>query len=202
MDPAGVDDRYGEAVEWDPAAPRFRPLRLLVSLLVGAVAIWVVSWVLPGVHVNSFEGAVIVAAAVGVLNALLPPVVAALRLPYTLVLGFLAVLALDAGILLLVSAADSVDFKVDSFGWALAAALLTSAVSLILEMILGVDDDSAYSLRVIERVARRQGAQTKTDAPGILFLEIDGLAAPVLRRAMRDGSTPVLARWLARGHIG
>src|SRR3984957_417910 len=199
MTDSTANDRYGEAVEWSPTRPRLRLLRLVVSLLVGAVAIWVISWVLPGVHLNSFAGAVIVAAAVGVLNAVLPPVVAALRLPYTLVFGFLAVLALDAGILLLVSAADSVDFKVDSFGWALLAALLTSAVSLILDVILGVNDESAYSLRVIERVARRQGPATRTNAPGILFLEIDGLAAPVLRRAMRDGSAPVLARWLGQG---
>ena len=33
--------------------------------------------------------------------------------------------------------------------------------------------------------------------PGIVFLEIDGLALPVLRRAMRDGSAPNMARWLA-----
>jgi uncharacterized membrane protein YvlD (DUF360 family) len=192
-------DSYGQAVGWTPAAPRFRPLRLVGSLLVGAAAIWVVSVALPGVHVNSFEGAVIVAAAIGVLNAVFPPLVAALRLPYTLVLGFVAVLVLDAGILLLVSAADSTDFKVDSFGWALLAAVLTSAVTLILEVILGVNDESSYSLRVIERVARRQGTPTRTDAPGILFLEIDGLAIPVLRRAMRDGSAPVLARWLSQG---
>ena len=35
--------------------------------------------------------------------------------------------------------------------------------------------------------------------PGVIFLEIDGLAGPVLRRAMRDGNTPVMARWLADG---
>ena len=33
--------------------------------------------------------------------------------------------------------------------------------------------------------------------PGILFLEIDGLALPVLRDAMRDGSAPNMARWIA-----
>ena len=41
------------------------------------------------------------AAIVGVLNALLPPLVAALRLPFTVAIGFLLVLALDAAILLL-----------------------------------------------------------------------------------------------------
>ena len=38
-----------------------------------------------------------------------------------------------------------------------------------------------------------------TDEPGIIFLEIDGLALPVLQRAMRDGSAPEMARWLADG---
>jgi len=32
-----------------------------------------------------------------------------------------------------------------------------------------------------------------------VFLEIDGLALPVLQRAIRDGTTPNMARWLARG---
>ena len=35
--------------------------------------------------------------------------------------------------------------------------------------------------------------------PGIIFLEIDGLALPVLQRAMRDGNAPNMARWLADG---
>jgi hypothetical protein len=50
---------------------------------------------------------------------------------------------------------------------------------------------------VTRRVARRQGIEAPTDVPGIVFLEIDGLAAPVLRRAMRDGSAPNMARWIA-----
>ena len=32
--------------------------------------------------------------------------------------------------------------------------------------------------------------------PGVLFLEIDGLAHDVLRRALRDGNAPTLAAWL------
>ena len=33
--------------------------------------------------------------------------------------------------------------------------------------------------------------------PGIIYLEIDGLGLPVLRDAMRDGSAPNMARWIA-----
>ena len=35
--------------------------------------------------------------------------------------------------------------------------------------------------------------------PGVLFLEIDGLARPVLERAMPEGYVPTLARWLETG---
>ena len=48
-------------------------------------------------------------------------------------------------------------------------------------------------------VARRSGERVQTDVPGLVFLEIDGLALPVLRRAMRDGSAPNMARWVAEG---
>ena len=150
-------------------------------------------------EVKTFLGAVEAAALIAVFTAIAPPLVAALRLPLTLVLGFLAVLVVDALVLLLVSDLAPNDFKVDSFGWALLAALVMAAAGMVLQVFLGVDDDDLYSLRVIQRVAKRQGEATHTAAPGIIFLEIDGLAAPVLRRAMRDGNTPALARWLADG---
>ena len=107
---------------------------------------------------------------------------AALRLPYTLVLGFLAVLAVDAGSLLLVSAIAASHFKVDSFGRRCSRPLLISAASMVLQVILGVNDDDAYSLRVIERVARRQGERTAHRCPGMLF--------PGDRRAGGTGSEP------------
>ena len=72
---------------------------------------------------------------------------------------------------------------------------MVAAVSVVLAVILGSDDTSA--IRIAQRIARRQGIIASTDVPGIVFLEIDGLALPVLRRAMRDGNAPTMARWLA-----
>ena len=60
----------------------------------------VAAGLLPGVDIDGFWGALLVAAVVAALNAVIPPVLAALRLPLTLVLGFLLVLLADAGILL------------------------------------------------------------------------------------------------------
>ena len=63
----------------------------------------------------------------------------------------------------------------------------------------GTNDDDEYTVRVTQRIARRSGDRVRTDVPGIVFLEIDGLALPVLQRAMRDGNAPEMARWLAEG---
>ena len=68
---------------------------------------------------------------------------------------------------------------------------------MVLEVLAGTNDDDTYNLRVVQRIAARTAGTTRTPVPGIVFLEIDGLSLPVLRRAMRDGSAPVMARWLA-----
>jgi uncharacterized membrane protein YvlD (DUF360 family) len=187
---------YGHEPRWEPGRPRLRPVRLLVGWIVAAAAVWVAAAVLPGFRLDEFGSAFVVAAAIALLNALLPPLVAALRLPFTLALGFLLVLAVDALALLIADDLLPRFGEVDSFGSALLAALVMAAVSMVLQVILGTNDDDDYTLRVVRRIARRQGAADPTSVPGIIFLEIDGLALPVLRRAMRDGNAPVMARWL------
>src|SRR5712691_956143 len=98
---------YGEQVSWTPEAPRFRPLQLLLFWVVATVAVLVAGAIVPGVTVGDLGEAFVGAALIAAMNALLPPIVAALRLPFTLALGFVIVLALDALILLLVSHIDS-----------------------------------------------------------------------------------------------
>ncbi len=193
------DPTYGEVVQWSPQTPRFRPLSFALHWVVSAVAVFVAAAIVPHVTVHRLPDAFVAAALIAVLNAALPPLVAALRLPYTLVLGFLAALILDPLILLLASQIDPHSIEVDSFGWALLASLVIAATTVLLEVILGSNDDDAYMLYVIRRVAKRQGKQTRTDVPGIIFLEIDGLALPVLKRAMRDGNVPEMNRWLSSG---
>jgi uncharacterized membrane protein YvlD (DUF360 family) len=187
---------YGERVTWRPERPRFKVTRLLISWFTTGLSLWAAAAILPGVDIDGGWGALAVAGVVALLNAVFPPLLAALRLPYMLAVGFLLVLVLDA--LVLKVASDVLDntFSVDSLWWALLAALLAAAVMVVLEVVFGTNDESAYSLRVVQRIARRQGRSEVTDVPGIVFLEIDGLALPVLRRAMRDGYAPNMARWL------
>jgi uncharacterized membrane protein YvlD (DUF360 family) len=193
---ATASPAYGEALGWEPEQPQFKPLHLLLSWLLTGVALWFAALILPGVTVVNNWDALLMAAVVAILNAVLPPLLAALRLPFMIALGFILVLILNALVLLLGSRIIDDSYEVDNFGWALLAALVVAAVSVVLEVIFGTNDNDAYTLRVVQRIARRQGGGQRTDVPGIIYLEIDGLALPVLQRAMRDGAAPNLARWL------
>jgi uncharacterized membrane protein YvlD (DUF360 family) len=196
-----MSDRHGAPLEWQPTSPRLRPLRLLVSWVVAAASVYVAAGLVGGVGIDDPKGALLVAASIAVVNAVLPPLIAALRLPFTLVSGFLLVLFADAGALVLTDELFPNVLTIGSFGDALLAALVMAAAAIVIQVLIGTNDDDEYTLRVVKRIARRQGAETRTDAPGIIFLEIDGLGLPILRNAMRDGSAPNLANWISeRGY--
>jgi uncharacterized membrane protein YvlD (DUF360 family) len=169
--------------------------------VVATASLYGAAGILGGIELEAPGGAFLVAAVIAVINAVLPPMIAALRLPFTLVAGFLLVLAADALALRLAHDLLPEYITVASFGDALLGALIMSALTIALEVVLGTNDDDAYTVRVTGRIARRLGAEAHTNVPGIVFLEIDGLATPVLRRAMRDGSAPVMAQWTSeRGY--
>lgn len=190
------DPRVPRPVGWHPETPRLRPVRLIISWVVSAVALLLAASILPSVDIQGAPKALLLALVVAVLNAVLPPIIAALRLPLTLLLGFVLVLIVDA--VALYYAADLVDgsFAIPSYGAAFAMSLMTAAIDLVLQVLLGTNDDEQFTLRVVRRIARRQGTLAKDDSPGLICLEIDGLGLPVLERAMRSGHAPHLAKWL------
>jgi uncharacterized membrane protein YvlD (DUF360 family) len=196
---ASTRGTYGEQPVWEVMRPRFHAFRLLVSWVLSALALLAAAWIVPGADVKNFGSALVAAAVIAALNAILPPVVAALRLPFVAALGFLVLLVVDALMLLAADAITDGDLTIDSFWSALGVALAAAAIGVILSIVFGTNDDDTYTFRVIQRIARRSGDRAPTDVPGIVFLEIDGLALPVLQRAIRNGSAPNMGRWLQEG---
>ena len=99
------------------------------------------------------------------------------------------------GGLVAIAAAISPGASIDGWfaGVLVAAGLAT--ITTTASALLAIDDDETWQRNVVRRQARRAGA-IASDVPGVVFLEIDGLAHEVLRRALRDGNAPVMARWL------
>lgn len=60
-------------------------------------------------------------------------------------------------------------------------------------------DIDAYDWFVTKRLRRSFFNAAADSSPGTVFVEIDGLSAPMLRRAIDDGWMPNLAKWQADG---
>jgi uncharacterized membrane protein YvlD (DUF360 family) len=192
-----LSEPYGRPVAWEPTAPRLRPGWLLVSLAILTASVYIAAGLTPGVSLDRPGAGALVALTLAFLNAIIPPVLAALRLPFMVAIGFIGMLLVDAGLLLLVDAVLPDWLRVDGFADALLMSIMIAAVGIVLQVVAGTNDDDEYTLRVTRRIAGRLGRTPRTDVPGIVFLEIDGLALPVLQRALRDGSAPAMARWIA-----
>src|SRR3954454_7305305 len=128
----------------------------VIALLVLTLSDYVAAWIAPGIELDGSGSALLVALVIAVIGAILPPAVAALPLPYTFPLGFVLVLVLDAASLVIAADVLPDHISVASFWAALLASVLLAACSLVISMLIGVDEQ-AVSLRVLRRVARRQG---------------------------------------------
>lgn len=173
-------------------------IRVLVIWVIEVVGLLFMVWVLRGVQVESLGTAIVAVAIIGILNALLWPLLSYLILPFALLTLGLAALVLNGGLVLLAS--SLVDgFEVDGLWSAIWLTLGLTAINTILSGLLTIDDENSWYRNVVKRRIQRRAKPVETDVPGVLFLELDGLSKPVLERAIREGYMPNLARWLKRG---
>ena len=169
----------------------------VVWLLTGAVFV-LLGWLLPGVVLTSPAAALAAAALLGLINALVWPVFAYLALPLAVLTLGMAAIVLN-GVAVAFVAYLLPGLEVHGLGTAIGVALVLAVANTILTSLLALDDEDVYYRRIIRRAARRVRPEGATDIPGVLFIQIDGLGLAVLRRALRDGNAPTLARWVASG---
>ena len=175
--------------------PRRVLLRVVVVWLATAVALWLSAVIFSGVSIEDAAAALASAALIALVNAAIWPLAIRLLLPITVLTLGLGALVLNGGVILLVAALDP-GLHVDSLGAAIAVAFVLTVVTTMLTSLLAIDDDEPFFRNVVKRQARRGEHHVETDVPGLLLLEIDGLAHDVIARAMRDGNAPTMARWL------
>jgi len=170
--------------------------RALVLVVVDGLALWGLAAVLPGIDVPSFAGAVVTAALIALLNALVWPLVTRILLPLTVLTFGLLSLALNALIVgLAIRAVDGSDPTVAA---TLLVAVGLALITMVVAPLLDFDGD-AYHLRVVRRRVREDRRANRTDVPGVIMFEIDGLAERVLEEAIELGKVPTIARWLEDG---
>jgi putative membrane protein len=155
---------------------------------------------LAALSVDTLWGAVIFVLLLGIASSLLLPYLmyfSIRRRP--LLFPFLAFLLNGLLVLLISNFVPGV--TISSLWAAIVVFLAISTTGMMVGGLFAVDDFKAYERFVIEPLMRRYQDPKKTDVPGVMFLEIDGLSEDVLRHALREGYMPTVKRWLEReGH--
>lgn len=110
-------------------------MNLLVRLVVNAAALLLVAYLIPGVTVSGFTGALVAALVLGIVNAVIRPILVILSLPLELLTLGLFTLVINAGLFWLVGHLG-IGLAVDGFGAAFLGALVLSVVSFLLSRLL------------------------------------------------------------------
>ena len=107
---------------------------LLIRLVVNAIALICVAYVVPGIHVSGFVGALIAALILGIVNAVLRPILVVVSLPLELLTLGLFTLVINALLFWLVGALH-VGLTVDGFWPAFVGAIVMAIVSWLLSLL-------------------------------------------------------------------
>lgn len=124
-------------------------MQLLLRWAITALSLFIAAWLIPGIRVEQQGWAVfaVMAAILGLVNAVIRPILKLLSCPLIILTLGVFVLVINGITLYLASAIAvrwfHVGFYVDSFGAAFLGALIVSIVSVILTALLKEDARSA-----------------------------------------------------------
>jgi len=110
-------------------------MRLLLVWLVNSVALLAVSYLMPSIHVADFVTAVVAALILGLVNAIVRPLLVLLTLPVTLLTLGLFIFVINGLMFLLVDFFVS-GFDVGGFWSAVLGAIVFSLISWLLSAVL------------------------------------------------------------------
>ena len=116
-------------------------MNFIIRLIISTLAVLISAYLLPGVHVNGFTTAFMVAVVLGCLNVFVKPLLILFALPAVIFTFGLFLIVINVFIILL---ADKLidGFKVDGFGWALLFSIVLSIVTSILNAIKKRDEET------------------------------------------------------------
>jgi len=103
-------------------------MNLLAYLIINGFAVFIAAYILPGVVVDTFWTAVLVAVVLGVVNVFIKPFITLLTLPFTILTFGLFIFIINAALVLFVDFLVN-GFEVQGFIWALIFSLVISLVS-------------------------------------------------------------------------
>jgi putative membrane protein len=108
---------------------------ILINWFISALAIGISAYLIPGVYIDGFVTALVLAVVIGIINITLKPILFFLTLPITILTLGLFALIINALVILLASAIVP-GFRIESFFTAIVFSIVLSLVNLILNRLV------------------------------------------------------------------
>ena len=109
-------------------------MEIIISWIILAAAVFIAAYILSGVSIGGVVSALIVALVLGIVNALIKPVLLFLSLPINILTLGLFTFVINALLVLLVAAIVP-SFRVKNFWWALLFSIIVTIVNMFLSAI-------------------------------------------------------------------
>ncbi|MBA3868792.1 MAG: phage holin family protein [Chloroflexota bacterium] len=118
--------------------------KFILRVIIYAVGIALVAEIVPGIHIpnDTLSTLIIIGVVFGILNAILKPIIAFLTCPLVILSLGLFVLVINGVMLLITAALIPARLQIDGFWPAILGGIVMSIISLVLERVLGVNDDN------------------------------------------------------------
>jgi uncharacterized membrane protein YvlD (DUF360 family) len=180
---------------WRPGR-RALILRIVVSSVVAYLALAIAIWAVPGLSADGIPSILAAVGLIAALNTLLRPVLLWLALP----LGILGIAVLGVAlqlVVILVAAIVVPGIHLADPIAAVQATLVFGIATTAISWFIALGEDESYFSHLVRLLITRDTAPIST--PGIVFVQIDGLAGPILLDQVRAGRVPTMARWIRSG---
>ena len=162
--------------------------RSLIVFIGNVLGIYLICFLGLGVEIKYFDDIISLVVFISLINAILWPLLTRIAMPFLVLTFGIGTLILN-GLLLQIFAPL---FDIEIKGAALILApLAMAAVTTILSSLITIEDDSSYYRSVLRDAEKKRKTEIK-DYPGVIIVEIDGLAYEVLCEAVERGDMPTL----------
>jgi uncharacterized membrane protein YvlD (DUF360 family) len=169
----------------------------LVTVAVSVISLFVTAAVAPGFTVDSLGAAGLMVVVMAGFNGVIRPVLLAAVIPFSLVLTGVLVVGLQIAAFLL-GASVVGGIHVDGVVSAAVASTLYAVVDSTLSSVIGVDRGPSFFGSLVQALwAQSPGSTIRT--PGLVIIQIDGLAHAVLLNRIRAGSVTNMSGWVRSG---
>ena len=162
--------------------------RSLIVFIGNVLGIYFISFFGLGVEVTDFDNIILLVLFISLVNALLWPLLTRIAMPFLVLTFGIGALILNG--LLLQFFAPLFDIEIKGMAIILVP-LAMAAVTTILSSLITINDDSSYYRSVLIDAEKKRKTDIK-DYPGVIIVEIDGLAYEVLCEAVERGDMPTI----------